>query len=463
MKRYPKAQAESQSSQVVELQWWVNQALRDKASRVIGVTAGLGAGKTHGACQWHYQLCGENCKAPYSYFSLPTYQKIHDTGIPSYRKVLESLGLRQNRDFEVLKSPFPKIIYPDTGQEVHFVSAQNPERMVGVEYSHGVISEAGTTDEEAFKRLRQRTRHPHAIRRQHLVEGVPEGLNWYAELFDNQGNPDWVETAEQEYYNAARQFRRFRVTTFDNPFLPEDYAAIIEDDYRQSAAHIQSYLYGIFTALCEGGCYTNYMPTKHDIDDRQPDPHRDIYLTMDFNANPLAWISCQKEWVEDWDSRKERMIAVHNADMGSSTLEDGAVEFAAKHPVRLFGNTHIKLYGDSSGHAPSHKTRFTDYEAMRHYLRELGYRHVTIEALEFNPLQTQSVDALQRWFLDDVFFICKRCSNVRKSLIATKWKEGTKKIDKPSGETHTHFSDAAKYLAFALLHGGGRSAYSVNP
>jgi hypothetical protein len=446
----------------VDLAWWVAEALKDRQARVFGLSAGLGSGKTHGFCQWHLQLVIENARAPFSYFCLPTYQKIQDTGIPSYRKVLDEVGLLQGKHFEVFKSPYPKIVFKKTGQEVHFVSASNPERMVGVEYSHGGISEAGTTDEEAFKRLRQRTRHPAAVIRQHFIEGVPEGINWFAEYFDDQGNPEWGETEERDYWNEARLFRRFRATTFDNPYLPAEYAAIIEDDYRASPAHIQSYLYGIFTELCSGGCYTNYKPTKHVIDDREPTPHKEIYLTLDFNANPMSWISCQKEWVEDWDSRKEQMVAFHVADMGSATLEDAAVEFAAKHRVELFRHTPIRIYGDSSGHAASHKSKFTDYQALKHYLEELGYQHVTIEALKFNPLETQSVDALNRWFLDDYFFICRRCKVLQKSLIATKWKEGTKKIDKPNGETWTHPSDAAKYLAFALLHGTGSRAFAVN-
>jgi hypothetical protein len=39
---------------------------------------------------------------------------------------------------------------------------------------------------------------------------------------------------------------------------------------------------------------------------------------------------------------------------------------------------------------------------------------------------------------------------LQRSLLSTRWKEGVKKLDKPSKDDWTHWSDALKYLAYAM-------------
>lgn len=435
----------------IDLQWWVCEALQDFTTKVFGVTAGLGSGKTHGECQWLHDRALRT-KAPKSVFVMPTYQKVYDSAIPTYKKVLAQLGYIEGEHFSALSSPYPRIVYCNK-QEIHFLSANHRDQFVAAEYGPGVIDEAGSIEEEIYKLLRTRLR---AIKNaQLLLGGVPQGLNYYADLFDDAG-PGWVEAAERDYINAARQFRRFRLTSYENPYLPADYVPNLLDLYGGNSAYIQSYIYGRFTALCEGNCITNYSPVKHVEPDRDPDPHLDLYWTLDFNASPLAWVSNQRIPFEEYGERRFRMLAIHNADLGGSTLEDAAVEFAAKHPPERFKHTLIKLYGDSSGHAESHKTRLTDYQALKGYLGRLGYERIEICALHYNPLESLSVDALDRWFLKDEHRHCRRCTNYQRSLMGTRWKKGERKIEKKAGEKITHWLDAEKYLAFALSQELGR-------
>lgn len=440
-----------------ECQWWVARAIRDETTKVFAVTAGLGSGKTHGECQWLHDrvlLTG----AQRCVFVLPTYQKVHDSAIPTYRKVMTQLGYTEGEHFKVLASPYPRIVYANN-QEVHFLSANHSDQFVGAEYGAGVIDEAGSIDEGIYKLVRTRIRAVASA--QCLLGGVPQGLNWYADLFDDKG-AGWVETTTRDYRHAERNFRRFRLTSYENDFLPPDYVQNLIDLYGTNSAYIQSYIYGIFTALCEGNCYTNYSPVRHNVEDQNPDPYREVYLTLDFNAAPLAWCAGQRVPYEEYGTRKHRMLIQHNADLGGTVLEDAAVEFAAKYPPARFGNTLVKLYGDSSGHAESHKTRETDYDAMARYLRELGFRRVDICALRYNPLETVTVEALNKWFLGDECYVCRRCGNLQRSLMGTRWKEGEKKIEKKAGEKVTHWSDALKYLAFALQEGEGRKVISGN-
>jgi hypothetical protein len=226
------------------------------------------------------------------------------------------------------------------------------------------------------------------------------------------------------------------------------------DTYGHNPNLIKSYRYGLFCPLVEGAAYSNYNPQKHDVDDVEADPFKDLFFTLDFNANPMAWASAQKVWQEDLGpygyTRKLKLRLTHESSGKSADLDDAVAEFASKHPVDRFAGTQIYIYGDRSGHSQSHRTKRTDYEQIAYYLKELGYKNVTVRAAKVNPAETDSVGSVQRMFLEDTLLVCKRLKNVKRSLLATTWKENTRKIDKPANDTWTHWMDAVKYLVHQI-------------
>lgn len=438
--------------------WWVTEALRDRVSSVIAVTAGLGSGKTHGFCQWHYGRTLDNLGARFSAYMEPTYQKIHDTAIPTYQKVLIEAGLRKGRDYEVIKSPFPKLIFVDREpeHEVHFLSAEAPDKIAGVEYSHAVEDEAGINSKEARDNLRGRLyRDPKVNISQFLLGGAPQGLNDFAEEFDSDTIEDWDRSVDRDHFlrklieGVLIQKRRMTVWTYDNPFVRAEYIAQLWDTYGHNPALIKSYIYGIFCPFLLNGAYSNYYPQRHDLtEDVEPSPALDIYWGWDFNAAPLAWVTAQLVPSTEFGDRIHRLTAVHEASTESNNLDEAVIEFSQKFPVSRFAETAIVLVGDSTGHHASHKVTGTDYGNIRTYLRRLGYRNISIRAQTFNPSEPVTVEAVQKLLLSGYIRLCPRCRLLRKSLQATTWKKGVRKLDKPTGETWTHHSDAFKYLVY---------------
>ena len=436
----------------VFIPWWVNEIFQDSKTRVFCVTAGLGSGKTHGLCQVSYDLTCFNRRSPFSCFMMPIYQRIHDTAIPTFRKVLSSAGLTEGRHYKVVKTPFPKIIWTETGQETHFVSATRPDMLVGVEYGHGCMSEAGIAPEEAFKNLRDRTRDTRAERRQIIIEGVTQGLeNWYADNFDFNPEKGWQKFRARDYVNVERRFRRFRLTTHDNQrFLPDDYIEILLDNYREQPNYIRAWVYGFFVPLITGSAYANYNPVYHDLkDDIPPSPFTPIDLTFDFNANPMSWAAIQKHTFEEAKWRVQRDIIKREISDGIGQLDDAVIDFTKKFPVNEFALTEINIFGDSSGHSSTHRGS-TDYEYIKKYLEEIGYRNVFIEAIKYNPIETVTVEALNKKFLSDELYVGPQCPKVKRSLLATRWRDGVRKLFKPPKETVTHLSDAVKYWAYVV-------------
>lgn len=453
----------------IEYLWWAQRAREDDESKLFAITAGLGSGKTHGAVQVLYDKLARNPSGKCWFYSMPIYELIHNTAIPKTQKVLEAFGYEEGADYTIVKSPYPKCCFKATGQEIHYVSGNRPDKIKSVEYCGGVIDEPGVTKHDSIKRLRERSRDRAVKNCQILLPGTPEGINHYAEEFDSDKNAGWDRSQPRDHVLVRRtdegevRLRRFRLTTYDNQHhLPPGYISDILDTHRGNPAFIQSYVHGFFVPLITGGCYANYKPQKHDIEDIEPSPHIQIYLTFDFNADPLAWVACQESRIDNPHRRGRPLIAIHNADQNCGQLDDACVEFATKFNPARFGDTPILLYGDSSGYAQSHKTRNSDYDQVKRHLRNLGFRRVEICAMRSNPLETATVGALNDALLDDAVLVCKRCKMLRTSLGATRWKEGERKIEKKAGETHTHHGDAMKYLVFALREGASRRVLSVN-
>lgn len=446
--------------------WWVGEAIKDDSTEVFAVTAGLGAGKTHGEVQWHHILSSEfNREAKYSAFLEPTFQKIHDAAIPTFRKVLGQCGYTEGRDYRVIKSPYPKLIYTETGHEVHFLSADAPNKIIAAEYSHASEDESGIISREASDNLRSRIRAPGGNRWQMFKSGAPQGLNDFSEVFDSETKPGWDRSVDKDHRNVDRKFRRFIVWTDDNPHIRPGYISLLEDTYGHNAALIQSYRYGRFVPFTSGLAASNYAPQRHIVTDIEPDPAIGIDLSWDFNANSrLAWVAEQMFTFEEFGERISRYLVVHEANEGHSHLDEAVVEFSRKFPVYLFANTPINLMGDSSGNAKSHKTPGSDYDNIRRYLKDLGYKRVEIMAAASNPLETESVEALNRTFAHNLVFICRRCIKVQRSLSSTTWKEGTRKLDKPADDDWTDHFDALKYHAYARLRTfktSGKKVYGI--
>lgn len=440
----------------IDTAWWAVEAMNDTETSVFACTAGLGSGKTHGGIQWHDYRVRTSGTAPFSGFMEPTYQKIHDAAIPTFRKVFQSYGMLEGVHFDVVKSPHPKIIYKQLNHEILFFTAERPDLLVAVELGFGTEDEAGTVSAEASRNFRLRVRDSRCHARQVMRLGAPQGINHFAEEFDSFVLDGWERPHSRDHYkvsvieNVIVKRRRFICWTDDNPKLPPDYIPNLMDTYGHNPAIIQSYRYGLFTSFTEGLVYSNYLPARNDCEDLAPSPMREIIFTWDFNANPITWTALQKMPFEEWGVREHRWTAIHECQDAGGDLEQAVVEFAQKFPVNTFRTTKIKVYGDRTGHAESHKISGSDFENIERHLRALGYRNIEICAARQVAPEASSVEAVQRLLANSWLLVCRRCKLLRRSFLMTKWKEGQRKIEKPAGETHTHPGDSVKYFAWQI-------------
>lgn len=270
-------------------------------------------------------------------------------------------------------------------------------------------------------------------------------------------------------YDEKRKYRRLIVWTEDNAaHLPPDYIPALKAKYGANANMVKAHLYGEFCPLYEGNAYPTYIPSRHDIADLDADPYNEINLNLDFNSNPVAWTAVQRARFHFDGHTHSANVVLHEAENNSSQLDDAIIEFMAKFPAAQFARTPINIYGDRSGHADSHKMRGSDYDMVANLLKWGGYHNVRVEATRLVAPETASVDALCMMFLQDLLFLCTRAKLTKRSLMATTWKAGKRKLDKPTGETWTHHSDGLKYWAWqtrkdtGLSDQHGRKTMGVN-
>lgn len=390
--------------------------------------------------------CFENDKSSFSVFIEPIFAKISDTAIPTFRKVLAELGFEESKDFEIFKTPFPKLILKATGHEIHFISGDRPQMIIGVEYSHGTIDESGDCKQDVFLNARSRLRCPNAKVRQLLCVGSPQGINWFADTFDSETQEGWKEIGPRRWLNETRNFQRWRLRTDDNPFLPEDYVSILEDTYGHNRNLIRSYRDGIFCPLYEGTAYKTYDPDRHNVDP-EPTPLRTIALAWDFNIE-LVWTALQViPFMED-GRRVNKYVAIGECKKGADSFDDAILSFIEQFPhFEGYRDTKIEIYGDRSGHAGSHKAPLSDFERIQQELRKF-YKNVHLLATKKVAPEIGSVEAVNKAFSYDRLLIGNNCKELQRSLMSTTWQEGKRKLHKPAGDTWTHRADGLKYYIY---------------
>lgn len=164
--------------------WFTYEAIADTESRWLGITAGVGAGKSDAGVIWHWQRSRLNHESQFSWVIAPTYGKLWDSIVPRFIRVLESLGYIKNVHYRVLASPIVYLTFLYSGHQVHFHGADRPDLMVATEISHALIEEPGRMKGQVFTEVNERLRCPRALCRQILCTGVPQGINSYSEMFD---------------------------------------------------------------------------------------------------------------------------------------------------------------------------------------------------------------------------------------------------------------------------------------
>lgn len=441
--------------QETRLPAWVFDAIEDLETEIFYVRGGYGAAKTYNAAAWFLDRCFKNAAprdattATVSWAVAQTHGKIEDTLLKPFQQQLFAIrGYRPEVHYRIRAGNTGlKILFNTIKHEIHFKSADKPKFLVGTNVTHWLVSEAGLQPKEVVDRCVSRARDGSLV--QGMCEGTPEDdpiALWYEQEANFIGrSPDGKS-------------RVFEIWTEHNRFLkpsPERYIAALRQRHKHDPAKLESYLYGRFVRFHRGTAYHTFREARHKVRDVRPSKYLPIYLCWDFNFNPLAWVAMQRQPHEhdEWEERTHRFVALRESTGEAKNIRDACIEFAHQFPTKYYADTSIEVYGDASGRAKSHKIRGSDYDAIEQHLAEQGYRNVEIAVGRYNPRVRTRVDKVVQLLAYDLFVVSDKCPRLIESLLKTSFKPWEWKLEKPSGEEWTHYSDAVGYGLFQLTEG----------
>lgn len=424
------------------------------------VVAGNYYGKTTFGATWFTDRLFKNLNSDFSLITAPKEDLLKKGAMLRCIQYWDSLGLRRSgpfADYKIVGNP-PDIKWRLGGSrkgEGHTTMCRSVHRsavgtLVAVDVSHAWMDEPGLSPLQAHIEVTKRVRCQNAVLRQKLYTGTPEGVNWFGEMISD---PDLQEEGHFLAGPEELEIPRFSVgdkkivlhgTTYDNPYLPEDYIQGMLRAFGWNPNLKLAYIYGQVVPVYEFRGY-DYDRTKHRKTGLQPfDDGRPLWLGWDFNvtingAGGVSWVTLQEDAGDLYCAAENR---------GSSrTTWEAVDDFIKQFPTGKWGSTEIIITGDANGWARNSATYNVNYDLIREKLRAAGYRNVTIKAPRGNPSIEFRLTCVNRLFCSDhpeTLFIGANCNKLDKSLMQTVInKKG--KIVKPQADTHTHPADALGY------------------
>jgi hypothetical protein len=191
------------------------------------------SGKTRGATHKALELGYVN-QGLVGIYVMPNYGLVETVAVQTFKEVLEEYDIPytyNQKKYELIVDNIFKVI---------FRSAEETEKIVGINAAWAIIDEPGLMDEQILKKVQARLRHPKASRIQLVLVGTPEGLGWFYE------------------FCRREDVKVIRAKTTDNVFLPDDYVDQLRKSFTDQ--EIEAYINGEFIQFKHG--WYNAKPRK---------------------------------------------------------------------------------------------------------------------------------------------------------------------------------------------------------
>lgn len=222
-----------------------------------------------------------------------------------------------------------------------------------------------------------------------------------------------------------------KINYVDNPWFPVELKAEMEHSKRLD--------YATYLHVWEGGyedpnksgrvCYAWDIAN---IEDVQYNPDERIYLTCDFNVDPMCWAIAHKPVIDGLN----QYHFIDEIVRENSNIVRSCEQFAEKYRKHKGG---IIITGDASGRNRSDMAETendTRYDLMRRTLSDLGVTNYSVNVNRKNPAPSSR---LERWneFLSDQdghrrVLVSPKCKQIIHACEEVSYKPGTSDIYIPS-------------------------------
>lgn len=268
-----------------------------------------------------------------------------------------------------------------------------------------------------------------------VLEGVPEGENWFKDLFDN-AKADTTGVWDAFHWLSSEILDVIRPGETD-----------IARGSMDELTYLQEYEAAFVTYA--GRAYPKFGEANYYTEsDFEYNPKDDVHLCFDFNVSPGVCAFAQETGGPSKDQIKSYFFdEVHIPKHSTSQLVAETVIDKLKDHTG-----HIYIYGDATGGAQgSAKVAGSDWQIITQVLRSKWPGKVTMRVPRANPRERVRVNAVNSRICTMTgnvrLFVHKKCaSHLAKDLRNVKVIEGgAGQLDKKSDPELTHISDAAGY------------------
>jgi hypothetical protein len=432
----------------------------------ILISGGYGSGKTMTLVGKALKLSAVNAPRP-GIFTVPDYGHFEDTILETIKSqdpnTIDSFGagrrwFLEDEQFHYRVTRHGLHLFEWAGGgDWHVMSAKQPASIKGPNRAWGAMDEPGIQSYDAWRNTVMRIRDPMAKLRQMIGAGTPEGLGWLTDTFTEE---------KGGYYRTYTMPTRANVELLKSQ--PDYIRQIMENASEQE---IQAYVDGLMVNLTGAMAYPTFARNLHWRPGILPNPMLPLLFSFDFNVDPMSCIVAQKV---AGDAGPE--IHVVDAFVLNASWTPQVCEKIVEHYGR--DRTHAELgfrgrngwpggavvYGDATGGHRSTTSLKSNYDLIKELLGgefpsfklhasvTRGTNPSEVDRLNtVNVLLKNAAGRTRLWINKTEPAKLSRTLPLVRSFEKTQKAPGTVNIHKPSGETHTHPSDALGYLCEAEL------------
>lgn len=401
-------------------------------------TGGWFAGKTMTLCAKMLKLSALNNPLP-GIWLVPNWDHVEKTILPMIESIDPDSGVHWFlRPDQYHYHQTKHILSWEGGGDIWFFSAENPGGIAGPSAAFLGVDEPGSISHKAWRNGTARVRAAGAKCRQKVASGTWEGLNWLADQFGDPARPEAYKVFTMKTRENTEGLKH-------NPH----YIDQVKDNI--SEAEAASYLDAKVSNLTGVLAFPPFEESLHWTPNVPAlDPKLPLRLTFDFNVNPMTLGLCQ---IVSGPSGPDLHVRDWIAEYGGATVESCCTALRERYPQ---GWAHVIVYGDATGRARHVKSNKSNYQIIRETLDGWAGK-IDEKVPAANPSVKESTNAVNRLLKDahgrtrlwirktEPRRACPTRELVR-SFQRTSKKSGTDDIEKKPGETHTHASEAMRYL-----------------
>lgn len=389
--------------------------LLDNQSRILGLVAGFGSGKTHALCNKVILLALDNI-GTVGLVAEPTYPMIRDVFCRSFDDVLEHWGI--DYDFRVSPQPEYELHFAEGSVTILCRSLLNFERIRGQNLSFTIADEIDTAPVEVAQKASEMmlARMRSGKVNQLAVATTPEGFRWAYRTFIERDAPGK---------------RLIKARTQDNPYLPPGFIESLRENYPPQL--ISAYLDGEFVNLASAAIFPDFDRSLHHTS-VEPTGRDIVWVGIDLNVGNCVTTHMVK---------RGDQFHFFNESVYRDTqqIAEGLKEMYPQH----FAAGQLVLIPDA---ASKQRSTAAAQESDLSILKRAGHQ---VKVQQSNPLVQDRLNTANVLISQNNLLIGSRCKNLIRTFEQWAYDERGRPEKGAVGlEDLSHAGDAATYCTYRL-------------